>query len=654
MARIVVIEPDPRVLQALGRALHGSGHAVDVYSDEMSALAELTVRPADLVIAAAGPGGSAARRAWSALEVLEAAPPIVWTGPVRAMVLPLIQAGRGVDFLETPPTRPAVTGLLQRLLGGGAAEDRWSGPGFLDQVDGDSERFPPARVLFLAHRVSASGTLTVGEGDFAWSVQLRKGRIIGCTGVLGLTGEQPPEADADAPDLMAALGLAIGRGADPDATMRTGGVAIARLAIATADGPAQPVAFAVAEAGRAPIQLPSTVPQLLAEAARQQHLAADVRRRWARSRLSAITLQPPDDAPESQWGLPPVALRLMRDAARVGTLGELLGAARGGETDEVWQAVDLLRCLGVLSIEEGTRPAAAPAPAAEVAMDDIEIEAIAPEPAAAPAPDGGPADDPEALLRAAYAAMKGADPWTVLGIDDPDQLEDDELESVFRKRSAEFHPDRFQGASARVGKIAAACFARVGEARAAFDDTDFLIETRQRLRARKEGRPFATESQKSEARLVAKRAEVAARKKQWDEAHRLWVKATEIDGTEVSYTWHRLESGWRAGVLPGTEVAKALLSLDGLTIGHGAEVYNVVGEIRLREGDLDGAYAAFTRCIELKPDHIDARRRLRLRDMRSKPDEAGGGGGKGLGALKGLFSFGRKGDKKGPDDGADS
>lgn len=645
MARIVVIEPDPRVQQALARALHGSGHALDAFSDEMSALADLTVRPADLVIAAAGPGGSLARRTWSALDVLDSAPPIVWTGPVRAMVLPLIQAGRGADFLETPAARPAVQGLLQRLFGGGPVEDRWSGRGFLDEVDGDSDRFPPARVLFLVHRVSGSGVLTVGEDDFQWSVTLRKGRIIGCAGILGLTGGATPEADAEATDLMAALGRAIARGGDPESTMRAAGVSIARMAVMAADEAAQRVVFTADEPGRAQVQISATLPQLLAEATRIQHPAADVRRRLAKRRNDGISLHPPDDAPEAQWGLPPVALRLMRDASRVSTLGELLGAARGGETDEVWLAVDLLLGLGLLDVAESgatPRPAAPPpAPA-----DDIEIEAVAPE---------KPAQGEDAAkLRAALAEMKSAEPWEVLGIEDADLLEDDELESAFRKRSAEFHPDRFQGASGLVQKLAAACFARVGDARARFEDTDFLIETRQRLRAAQDGRSFATESEKAEARLIAKRAEVAARKKQWGEAHALWVKAVAVDPTETSYEWQRLVSGWRCGALEGAHVAETLVSLQGLTVSQGAEVYNIVGEIRLREGDEEAAYVAFNKCVELKPDHIDARRRLRLRDMRSGKDEPAAASGKGLGALKGLFSFGRKGDAKGSDGGKGS
>jgi tetratricopeptide (TPR) repeat protein len=644
VGRIVVVEPDPRISQALARLLRGSGHGAEMVGDEMAALASMMERPADLVLAAAGPGASLARRTWSALSTLDPEPRIVWTGPIRAMALPLLEASRGEDFLETPPSAPALQGLLARLVGVPASADRWSGLDFLKQVDGEVDRYPPARVLFLAHRVKGTGVLSITSGDAAWTVALKKGRITGCTGLADLDAAVGPHPSASAPPLMAALGRAIGLGADPETAMRAAGVGIARAALRAAELPDATVRFVAAEGQGGAMQLPTRIPRLLADAARLERPPAAVRSALGSRRKDPVRIQVPDDTPESQWGLPPVALRLLRDGVRVETLGELLGAARGGETDEVWASVDLLACLGLLQIG-GSAPAAGRL--AAPAVDDIEIEAIAPEPEPAPeavpqaaAPEPDEPDEQALALRAWFDANARADPWVVLGIEDSEQMTADGVESAFRKQSATHHPDRFLDASKAAQALARRCFTRLGAAKEELADVDVLLEARQRMRAGEEGRPYASPSEEQQARLIAKRADVAVRKKKWSEAHRLWKEAGEVDPTEVAYNWNALHMGWRAGEIDGAAAEPAMLALKNMKLGQRADLMAVVGEIRLRAGDKDGAYAAFDKAIEMNPDHVDARRRVRLRDMRqSKTDPPKRSGL----SLKGLFSFGKKG-----------
>jgi tetratricopeptide (TPR) repeat protein/CheY-like chemotaxis protein len=643
VGRILVIEPDTRISQALARLLRGSGQTAELVADEMAALATLMERPADLVLAAAGPGAALARRTWSALATLDPEPTIVWTGPIRAMALPLLEAGRGEDFLETPPAAPALQSLLARIVGVPASADRWSGRDFLARIDGEAARFPPARVLFLAHRVSGTGVLSVTSGDVAWTVALKKGRIAGCTGLADLHAADGPAPSASAPPLMAALGRAIGMGADPDTAMHAAGVGIARAALRATELPDATVRFVTAEPQGGAVQLPTSIPRLLAEAAGRERPPAAVRSALGSRRKAPVRVQVPGDAPESQWGLPPVALRLLRDGTRVETLGELLGAARGGETDEVWAAVDLLACLGLLSIGEGgggTGRVVAPP------EDDIEIEIIAEPPAAAPAPapaaQAGPELDEEgAALKAWFDGVVGEKPWVVLGIEDSEEMTADGVESAFRKQSANFHPDRYLSASKMTQAVAKRCFARLVEAKEALSDVDVLLEARQRMRAAEEGRPYASPAEQQQARLIAKRADVAARKKQWAEAHRLWTEACEVDPTEVSYQWFHLETGWRSGEIPGAEAEPAMLALKSMKLGHRANLMAIVGEIRLRAGDEAGAYEAFAKAVEMNPDHVDARRRIRLRDMRQAKAEPQKG--RGLSSLRGLFSFGKKG-----------
>lgn len=637
MVRIVVVEPDPRISQALARLLRGSGHSAEMVADEMAALASMMERPADVVLAAAGPGASLARRTWSALSTLDPEPRIVWTGPIRSMALPLLEAGRGEDFLETPPSAPALQGLLARLVGQPASADRWSGADFLQQVDGDVERYPPARVLFLAHRISGTGVLSVTAGDATWTVTLKKGRITGCTGLADLDASDGPQPSAAALPLMSALGQAIGQGADPEAAMRAAGVGIARAALRAAELPDATVRFDPVEPEGGVMKLPARIPRLLSDAARLERPPAAVRSALGSRRNEPVRVQVPDDSPETQWSLPPVSLRLLRDCVRVETLGELLGSARGGETDEVWASVDLLVCLGLLQIG-GAAPAAGRLVAPDA--DDIEIEAIAPV-AAEPAPTGADEPDEQAIaLRAWFEAKAKAAPWVVLGIDDSEQMTADGVESAFRNQSAKYHPDCFLDASKVAQALARRCFARLGSAKEALADVDVLLEARQRMRAGEEGRPYASPAEQHQARLTAKRADVAARKKQWGEAHRLWNDAVEVDPTEVAYQWQSLHTGWLAGLIDGEAAEAAMVELKNMKLGQRADLMAVVGEIRLRAGDEAGAYAAFDKAIEMNPDHVDARRRVRLRDMRQAKADPPRGSGL---SLKGLFSFGKKG-----------
>ncbi|MEC7946248.1 MAG: hypothetical protein VX265_01695, partial [Myxococcota bacterium] len=441
----------------------------------------------------------------------------------------------------------------------------------------------------------------------------------------------------DAQGLMAALGAAIGAGTDPETAMTAAGVGIARAAIRATGTEGAMVRFVPDEPQGSVMTLPGRLPRLLAAAARKERPAPAIRSMLGGRRKSSIQARFPDDAPESQWGLPPTALRLLRDGARVDTLGELLGAARGGETDEVWAAVDLLLCLGLLELGEsigGTGRIVEPE------RDDIEIETID---AAAEESDGGAeqGDEEANSLRAWFEEHRTSDPWVVLGIDDSEQMTSEGVEAAFRAQSANFHPDIYLTASKPAQALARRCFARLGLAKEALADVDVLLEARQRMRAAEEGRPYASAAEQQRARLIAKRADVAARKKQWGEAHKLWMEAKQVDPTEVSYEWFALKTGWQSGDIEGAQAEAAMLELKSMKMGQRADLMATVGEIRLRAGDENGAYAAFEQAIEINPEHVDARRRMRLRDMRQSKSEPPARSGL---SLKGLFSFGKKSD----------
>ena len=64
--------------------------------------------------------------------------------------------------------------------------------------------------------------------------------------------------------------------------------------------------------------------------------------------------------------------------------------------------------------------------------------------------------------------------------------------------------------------------------------------------------------------------------------------------------------------------AKALVGIEGAKGKERASVLYTAAELLIRSGDDEQAYELFTQVTELDEDHVGAKRRLRLRDMRNK------------------------------------
>ncbi len=589
-----------------------------------------------------GPGGEEAEPAWAALGS-SAAPPIVWTGPLRDPVAGLLAAQRGVDFLQSPVRAPALNALLARLLAA-EADTGWSGAHQLEGLDGPGHRFPPLRVLFLAHRVGATGTLTAEGAGGRWTLALQGGRVVGWTGLVGLLDEGlGRNAPASGPDeLTAQLGAFIGQGLPPheafDAAARGLGLRLGR----TVEAPPDRVAWTPEQGPVAtPMPLPMALPRLIASGLAAVRSGAQVRRELGSQRLAAITATPPDDAPQSQWGLPPDGLRLVRDASKVSTLGELLGSA-GAETDRAWQAVDLVLQLGLLALgqpEDRARPGAG--------KDDIVVEAIGQTsaPPSAGSPDAVADADPRmAELKAALSAMRGQPPEGILGVETAEDATVEGLDRLFIELSGSFHPDRFADGGPRLQRVAEACFTRVGDAREALRNSERRIELVERMRAKEQGKPWASAEDKKKAILIGKQGELALRRQAWTEAADLLEEAAQLDPTEFRYAFHAIQSGWRTGRLSPQEAIDRLMGFKDLTRGQQADVWALAGELHLREGREDAGYELLKQAVERNPELVDAQRRLRLRDMRQRKEDAEVAE-KRPSALRSLLSWGKRADK---------
>lgn len=636
MARVVVIDPDPRTRRRFAELIRPLGHTADLFADETAALAGWGIDEPAVVLAGLGPGGALAEGIWETMQTL-GAERVIWTGPIPEMALKLLQSGKGHGFVMVPPTAPAVAALFGDDQAPGGAD--WSGPQALEAVDGSAKRVPLAQVLFLAHRIGATGRVEVSGGGAAFSIGVQSGRVVAWSGLPGLLEERlEGVSPSGAGDLMGQLGAAIGQGASPDLAMQTAAVALGARVAATLQEPGLHVRWRADGFGAgAPMPLPTPIPSLLASGLSEARGPVAVRRTYGPRRKLGVRATQPNDAPESQWRLPPVALRMVREAGRVDTLGELLAAA-GGESDATWRALDLVVQLGLVAISEAavSAPRRRPAPAVQAPdpADDIEVTAV----------EAAAVVDPELeRLTQTLADLTRAEPHVVLGVKKADDASVEGLDQLFIERSAEFHPDRLAGADAKLKRLSEQCFTRVADAREALQDSDRRIELVERLRAAEAGVPWASYDDRRKAVLIGKQGEIALKKGSWDEAWRHLDRARRTDPTEFRYGFHALHAGWRAGKIPPHDAVQQLLALDGLTRGQAGDAFALAGEILLREElDEDHGYSLLEKAVERNPELVDAKRRLRLRDMRRrKEDDAQR---QQAGPLRGLLRWGRKGD----------
>ncbi len=592
MARVVLISPDPRRAGPVAAALRALGHRVD---GRRSTAAALRVQ-ADLYVASTELPPDALGRARA---------PVAWFRPEGA------EAGehpadRTLDAdAGEARWRVLLEGLLPRSL-------EWSGLEFLRTIDGPVSRYSLLRAFFLAYRTGATGRFELTEAG-RWSADLREGTVVAVRGVGGLLaglGVEGTEED----DLEALLGRAIAAGHAPDEALRAAARGLGRtVARATLDGAGRVrfVEGAAPEGFAAPLPVP--VPRMLAEGLAAERPARVVRRAYARRRRAAVRVNVPADAPEHRLGLPPRVLGLLRQAGHAETLGELVSDPRRGETDEAWLAVDLLVHLGLVETAEPETPAEAPASALSDALP----------------PETG--DPREAALEAALADIEGKEPWEVLGITSSRLANEGAVNRSFVERSAEFHPDRYVDASPRARALAERCFAAVQAAREALRGREAIEELAERLLAAEEGRPYVSARERAAARLLAKKGEVAFKKRDWTEATRQFREAARRDPTEWTYRFRALHAAWLAGEADADETVEALLALEGPAGRKRAEVLFAAGEVRVKQGREDAAMALFRQVVELDEEHVGARRYLRLHEMR-RQRQAGQRGG-----LFGLF-----------------
>ena len=470
-------------------------------------------------------------------------------------------------------------------------QDTWSGAEFLRAINGMGSRFPPIRVLYLAHRIQASGRVELLLADGWRQIGLRRGRINQAVGFRQVaTGlNLLPQSDED---LASMFGRALAAGGSPDQLLRSCGGLLGEVLVRLSPDRVRMIRFLEEEIPGTPVPLPASIPTIVAEGVGRLWTTGELVARWGPLGRQRVELQLPTDAPEPSWGLPPIAHRILRELSRGATLIDAVGGGRGS-TEAAWQAFELLRLLGFV-----VPPTAAEA---REATEDPHLS--------------------ELLAR--LARMQELSPVDLMGIDAVEKANPAGVEQAFREASVHLHPDRFAGRSPAMQEAAAACFTLLAEAREALAaDPEILNELRERLRASADGRVWSSDAEKLRARTLVKKAEYFLRKQQYDEALHAIDESLLLLPGDFQAAFLRCQTLARSGKLAVDPLVAAFDALVPSEPNDRAEIHFEVGEALFKAGRAIEALKRFERAVAANEEHIGARRRLRLNQMRGKKTDA--------------------------------
>lgn len=614
MARILAVDDDALARAVLVDALRGLGHDAVGLGEGEEGLARLAREEFALVITDVVmpviDGLELARRVGQSPRPV---PVLLISGYGRGDLLARAR-NQGIaiaGFLPKPvdPDRlaRAIDGILAPAATVGAAADDWSGAEFLGRVAGPVERFPPARVLFLAHRVEATGAVTVRHDDLDARVAVRGGRVVHVTGVPGLLKGLDPRVP-ETGDLASGIGAAVlaGHGADRAllAAAAALGEFLARL-VGVRGGEVRWDPAFVAPPGSFPLS--ESVPRIVAGGLRRARTVSQVVRTWGALEMATVRVRVPDDSPETRWGLDATAMRVLRLAARHPKVGELVNASAGEDADrrlEVHRAIDLLYLLGLLVVDGG--------PLERDATVGGRREATQ--------------EDPRIVrLRTSLATLEGAHPVDVLELGDRKSVREADVANAYREVSKRFHPDVYFNAPPVVRGLAESCFAQVNAAYEALRLPGTLAEANRMLEARAAGVPFVSERDQLSARIAFRRGELAWRNRDFKAADPHLQEAARLDPRTWPHALYEAWCGWLTKRLTTMEAIGKLDTLAPKEPPRQAEVQVVAGNLLKLDGRADAAIARWKDALAKDPQNRDAQRELRLAERRTSGDPEKGG-----------------------------
>ncbi|MEX2208715.1 MAG: response regulator [Myxococcota bacterium] len=236
-------------------------------------------------------------------------------------------------------------------------------------------------------------------------------------------------------------------------------------------------------------------------------------------------------------------------------------------------------------------------------------------------PGVGPAAavaDLEKKLRDALASFEGATHYQVLGIDS--DARDEDVRQAFMTLAKVFHPDKVGRRAPGLSELAAKVFARISEANDVLASPDSRAGYTAQLR---HTRGAAADRQAVSKILTAeqqfRRGEEAMRRKEWDASLEALRWALDLDPDEGEF--HSLR-GWvmflKQQDQGGGDAEAAITHLKkGIALSpQSPSGWFYMGQIKKACGDSAEAEKMFRKVIDVRPDHVDALREVRLMQLR--------------------------------------
>jgi CheY-like chemotaxis protein/curved DNA-binding protein CbpA len=223
--------------------------------------------------------------------------------------------------------------------------------------------------------------------------------------------------------------------------------------------------------------------------------------------------------------------------------------------------------------------------------------------------------------------------FEILGLDE--KAAPNEVRQAFVALAKRFHPDRYRTEPEDVRAAASHLFALISSAQDTLLDPARRREYMHELRGGGSRRETQNEAKRlMEAEQMFQRGDQLVRARDYAAAVRVLHKALDLSPEEgeihALYGWalflnQRDDEQARARAIRHLEQGAALAQASATPVYY-------LAQLRKACGDLGEAQRMFRKVLDLKPDHVEASRELRLLQMRSSKDQD----------RSGLFGFARK------------
>ncbi len=626
MARILIVDDTPSTRVELADLIRGLGHEVAVAGSGPVALQLVAQDRPDVVVTDIAMPGMDGFELAQRLGRLENPPGVVLCVadfPGDAVGLARARGIRVLGGIGRPPDARRLAAFVHEATRDSGAGD-WSGAAFLASVRGPLEKVPPVRMLFLAHRLDATGALVVDTPDGTVRIVLRNARIVHFEGLPGtLRALSPPLVDHR--HLQQDVTEAVSAGHPIDNILDVATAALGEWLARSVELRGGAVRFepdVAAPPGSFP--LPAPLPRVLAAGMRLGRAASTVERDWRGINEVRVRVRIPDDSPETRWGLDATCMRLLRLAGKSPDVGTLVNEAAAGDAlrrAEVLRGLDLLYVFGLVLVDGGPLDRHVGGMASGISSGAADR-----------------LDDPRVgQLRSVLAAAEGAHPLDVLDLGDLKKVTEEDVVAGYRAISRKYHPDTYFSAPPMVRALAEACFTRINTAYEALKSPGGIPDAQRFLTARASGRGMVSERDHQTARVAYKRAEVLFRNRDWKGADALFLEALRLDAT----TWPHAFAAHRAGALSKrlpTEAALGLLDeLQCPDMPKRADVLVAIGNILKLDGRSVEAMRRYRQAVEADPENRDAQREIRLHKSRHDKPSSGASVGSAAETVSGIF-----------------